>query len=116
MSWGFERLKAEVYDLLRRVQVLETSPGSGTGSVTAADVSVTPTETLEANNVQSALEELQVEIITVQEGNFVLPFYSPTISSDPYGSLGSMCYDNDFLYIKTTDGWKKITTVLLVEP
>lgn len=115
MSWDLNRLKLEVYDLLRRIQILESSPSTG-GASTASEVSVTPTETLEATNVQSALEELQVEIITVQQGDFTIPFYSPTTSEDSYGSVGSLCYDDDFLYIKTPDGWKKINLTVIISP
>lgn len=38
----------------------------------------------------------------------VIPNYTPTSSVDNYGNLGEVTADNDYLYIKGTNGWKRL--------
>jgi len=36
-----------------------------------------------------------------------IPFYTPTSSNDEIGSIGNVTRNDDYLYIKTTNGWKR---------
>ena len=36
-----------------------------------------------------------------------IPEYTPTSSLDNKGELGEMVRDNEYIYIKTSDGWKR---------
>lgn len=47
------------------------------------------------------------KIPSIITNNISLPNYSPKSSSDLYGDLGETVWDNDFIYIKTNDGWKR---------
>ena len=38
----------------------------------------------------------------------VIPNYTPTSSVDNYGNLGEVTVDNDYLYIKGSNGWKRL--------
>lgn len=35
--------------------------------------------------------------------------YTPTSSSDSYGREGQIAYDDNYFYIKTSAGWKRIS-------
>jgi hypothetical protein len=37
----------------------------------------------------------------------VIPMYSPSSSSDKYGKNGEVTRDENYLYIKTMEGWKR---------
>lgn len=39
--------------------------------------------------------------------NVVLPEYTPSDSKDSKGNVGNICYDNEYYYVKTKDGWKR---------
>lgn len=39
--------------------------------------------------------------------------YTPTGNDDTIGLVGTIAYDNDFLYIKTSDGWAYSALTLL---
>lgn len=75
MSWDLNRLKLEVYDLLRRVKVIESTNQTSS----AENTSVVPSGSLVSTNVQDALEELQLEINNIVSGTS--PFYEYTFSS-----------------------------------
>ncbi len=62
--WSFERLRKEVFSLIARVNKLESSSTSGG----ASSISVVPTGNLSSNNVQDALEELQLDIDGISGG------------------------------------------------
>jgi hypothetical protein len=58
------------------------------------------------------------ELITDSEGNFItnndfkskaltIPLYTPTSSTDVYGSEGNITRDDNYLYIKGSTGWKR---------
>lgn len=58
------------------------------------------------------------ELITDSEGNFItnndfkpntltIPLYTPTSSTDVYGSEGNITRDDNYLYIKGSAGWKR---------
>jgi hypothetical protein len=51
--------------------------------------------TLAFNNIQGNL--------TLIPGNVI-----PTSTSNTFGAVGNVIYDNDYLYIKTSNGWKRI--------
>lgn len=59
------------------------------------------------------------EFVTDNNGNFVtntaiipksliIPEYTPNSSNDSKGIIGEMTKDNDYLYLKTRNGWKRI--------
>ena len=59
------------------------------------------------------------ELITDSEGNFTtytdfkakaltIPTYTPNSSEDINGTIGNITIDEDYLYIKGIDGWKRI--------
>jgi len=33
--------------------------------------------------------------------------YTPTGTSDPNGNIGNIAWDDNFIYIKTSEGWKR---------
>jgi len=73
--WSFERLKNEVYSLIIRVNNLERT----VGSPSASDVVVVPTGNLSSNDVQDALEELQLDIDGLTSGT--IPTYTKTFGA-----------------------------------
>ncbi len=73
--WSFERLKKEVFSLIARVNRLESSSVSGG----ASSISVVPTGNLSSNNVQDALEELQLDIDGLGSGS--VPTYTKTFGN-----------------------------------
>lgn len=42
--------------------------------------------------------------------------YTPTATSDPNGSIGDMAWDNNYLYIKTSQGWKRVQLSTFTAP
>ncbi len=61
---------------------------------------------------------LNSEIITDENGNwitnnnfipkgFVVPNYTPSSTNDLFGYEGNITRDDEFLYIKTSKGWKR---------
>lgn len=68
---------------------------------------------LHAKGIDSA-----AELVTDTEGNWItnndfkpnsltIPQYTPTSSSDAAGTLGNVARDEDYIYIKTSTGWKR---------
>ena len=62
--------------------------------------------------------DLPAELVTDVEGNWItnndfkpnsltIPQYTPTSSSDVAGTLGNVARDEDYIYIKTSTGWKR---------
>jgi hypothetical protein len=62
--------------------------------------------------------DLAAELITDSEGNFTtnndfkpnsltIPFYKPNSSEDINGNIGNITRDDEYLYIKCQDGWKR---------
>jgi hypothetical protein len=58
------------------------------------------------------------ELVTDNEGNFVtnndfkpnaltIPFYTPSSTNDVNGNEGNITRDDNFLYVKTSTGWKR---------
>ena len=58
------------------------------------------------------------ELVTDEDGNWItnndfkpraitIPFYTPTSSDDENGEDGNMTRDDDYLYIKTNNGWRR---------
>ncbi len=39
--------------------------------------------------------------------SLTIPFYTPTSSSDSNGTVGNITSDDDYMYIKTINGWKR---------
>lgn len=35
--------------------------------------------------------------------------YTPTSSTDTFGVVGEIAYDNNYFYVKTSQGWKRIS-------
>lgn len=63
-------------------------------------------------------ENISAEILTDENGNwvtnndfkpksFTIPKYTPTSSLDTNGSEGNITRDDNFLYVKTANGWKR---------
>ena len=50
---------------------------------------------------------LIVESIKEIHNNPSVPNYTPTSSNDTYGNIGNVTSDDDYLYIKTNNGWKR---------
>ncbi len=50
---------------------------------------------------------LIVESIKEIRNNPSIPNYTPTSSNDSYGNIGNVTSDDDYLYIKTNNGWKR---------
>jgi len=50
---------------------------------------------------------LIVESIKEIHNNPSIPHYTPTSSNDSYGNIGNETSDDDYLYIKTNNGWKR---------
>ena len=50
---------------------------------------------------------LIVESIKEIHNNPSIPNYTPTSSNDSYGNIGNVTSDDDYLYIKTNNGWKR---------
>jgi len=61
-------------------------------------------------------ENLNAELITDENGDFItnndfkpnsltIPFYKPTSSEDKNGKEGNITRDDEYLYIKTSNGW-----------
>jgi hypothetical protein len=38
---------------------------------------------------------------------FIIPEYTPTSTSDERGMIGEMVRDDDYIYLKTNNGWKR---------
>jgi hypothetical protein len=51
---------------------------------------------------------LLVEAIKELNEKTKLKEYTPTSISDPYGEKGDQVFDDNFMYIKTGGGWKKL--------
>lgn len=62
--------------------------------------------------------DLSAELVTDLDGNWVtnndfkpnaltIPEYTPTSSNDENGKIGNISRDEDYIYIKTTTGWKR---------
>jgi len=54
-----------------------------------------------------AITPLIVESIKEIHNNPSIPNYTPTSSNDSYGNIGNVTSDDDYLYIKTNNGWKR---------
>lgn len=65
-----------------------------------------------------AKDEYAAELITDENGDFVtnndlkpkaltIPIYTPTSSNDENGNEGNITRDDNYLYIKTSSGWKR---------
>ena len=63
-------------------------------------------------------KDLSSELITDENGNWVtnndfkskaltIPYFTPTTSADINGNEGNITRDNNFLYVKTSEGWKR---------
>jgi hypothetical protein len=39
--------------------------------------------------------------------NIIIPSFSPSSSNDEFGKIGNLTQDENYLYIKTTSGWKR---------
>jgi hypothetical protein len=39
--------------------------------------------------------------------SLTIPFYTPTSSSDSNGTVGNITSDDNYMYIKTINGWKR---------
>lgn len=63
-------------------------------------------------------ESLNAELITDENGDWktnndfipnslTIPYYTPSSSSDTIGKQGNITRDDDYLYIKTKNGWKR---------
>ena len=52
---------------------------------------------------------LIVESIKEIYNNPSIPNYTPSSSGDTYGSVGNVTIDDDYLYVKTNNGWKRTT-------
>ena len=63
------------------------------------------------------------ELILNKEGNWItnnsfipkeliIPNYTPTSSSDKNGNIGSITMDDNYLYIKTNNNWRRINLEL----
>ena len=50
---------------------------------------------------------LIVESIKEIHNNPSIPNYTPSSSNDSYGNIGNITSDDDYLYIKTNNGWKR---------
>ena len=55
----------------------------------------------------NAIIPLIVESIKEIHNNPSIPNYTPTSSNDTYGNIGNITTDDDYLYIKTNNGWKR---------
>jgi hypothetical protein len=62
--------------------------------------------------------DLSADLVTDSEGNWTtnndfkpntltIPQYTPTSSSDMFGTLGNIARDEDYVYVKTSTGWKR---------
>jgi hypothetical protein len=51
--------------------------------------------------------------VKLKTGNFMLGYYTPSACNDPVGKLGDMCFDDNFFYVKTNQGWKKLPFELI---
>ena len=54
-----------------------------------------------------AITPLIVESIKEIRNNPSIPNYTPSSSNDSYGNIGNVTSDDDYLYIKTNNGWKR---------
>lgn len=63
-------------------------------------------------------QDLSADLITDENGDFVtnndfkpnaltIPLYTPTSSNDVAGSVGNLTRDDNYLYVKTSTGWKR---------
>lgn len=52
---------------------------------------------------------LIVESIKELYNNPSIPNYTPSSSGDTYGSVGNVTIDDNYLYVKTNNGWKRTT-------
>ncbi len=48
-----------------------------------------------------------VSNVNILSKGFVIPEYTPTSSQDTYGVVGNIVQDDDYLYIKRNNGWKR---------
>jgi len=55
----------------------------------------------------NAIIPLIVESIKEIRNNPSIPNYTPSSSNDSYGNIGNVTSDDDYLYIKTNNGWKR---------
>lgn len=44
----------------------------------------------------------------IKPSGLVIPSYTPTSSSDITGNIGNITKDDDYLYVKTSNGWKRV--------
>ena len=63
-------------------------------------------------------QDQSANLITDVDGNFVtnndfkpqaltIPLYTPTSSNDTVGSEGNITRDDNYMYVKTSTGWKR---------
>jgi hypothetical protein len=63
-------------------------------------------------------QDVGAKLVTDTNGNWVtnndfkskyltIPFYTPSSSSDTNGNDGNISRDNNYIYVKTNDGWKR---------
>lgn len=52
---------------------------------------------------------LIVESIKELHNNPSIPNYTPSSSGDTYGNVGNITIDDDYIYVKTNNGWKRTT-------
>ncbi len=63
-------------------------------------------------------DNLSTDLITDENGDFItnndfkpqsltIPYFTPTSSIDVSGNEGNITRDDEFLYIKTSTGWKR---------
>lgn len=101
--------------------------GKGTGTGTPGDiVFVTPAKAVAGSTLQTLTERWWVKGDTGRLGNTSSPTsqldvtatngynqlrlrtqYTPSATADPNGSQGDVCFDNSYLYYKTSTGWKR---------
>jgi hypothetical protein len=46
--------------------------------------------------------------IDLKPNNLTIPNYTPSSSDDNNGSVGNITFDDDFIYLKTNNNWKRI--------
>ena len=63
-------------------------------------------------------QDLSADLITDENGDFVtnndfkpntltIPFFTPTSSNDENGKIGNITRDDNYLYVKTSSGWRR---------
>jgi hypothetical protein len=92
---------------------IEVENSSSTSILTVLDdgkvgIGTTPSETLEVNGTSLFGDYVQISGATNAYNQLrIRDPYTPSSTGDTNGQQGNICWDDDYIYVKTSAGWKR---------